>query len=95
MHCRQLTFYVEILRSTDKIYIQETVLIKVMATFSISTIPIFSIESIIFVTSSRFMFSDPGIDGVSQWAALNEDEASARTEFVYNIDELDGMAAIR
>ena len=41
------------------------------------------------------MFSDPDIDGVSQWAALNEDEASARTEFVYNIDELDGMAAIR
>ena len=41
------------------------------------------------------MFSDPDIDGVSQWATLNEDEASARTEFVYNIDELDGLSAIR
>ena len=41
------------------------------------------------------MFSDLAIDGVSQWAALNEDEASARTEFVYNLDERIGLSAIR
>ena len=45
-------------------------------------------------------FSSPvsleaGIDGVSQWQSLSEDAPSARTEFVYNIDELSGLWAIR
>ncbi|XP_025085301.1 arylsulfatase B-like [Pomacea canaliculata] len=36
-----------------------------------------------------------GIDGVSQWDAIVNDKASPRTEFVYNIDEINQNAAIR
>lgn len=37
----------------------------------------------------------PGIDGVSQWESLVNGGTSPRTEFVYNIDEINQNAAIR
>ncbi|KAK7500422.1 hypothetical protein BaRGS_00008329 [Batillaria attramentaria] len=36
-----------------------------------------------------------GIDGVSQWESIVTGSESPRTEFVYNIDEIDNNAAIR
>ncbi|XP_052248926.1 arylsulfatase B-like isoform X1 [Dreissena polymorpha] len=38
---------------------------------------------------------DAGMDGVNQWATVSNGAPSARTEFVYNIDEIDKNAAIR
>ncbi|XP_046573858.1 arylsulfatase I-like [Haliotis rubra] len=35
------------------------------------------------------------IDGVSQWGMIKSQNVSARTEFVYNIDEVEGTSAIR
>lgn len=35
------------------------------------------------------------MDGVNQWATVSNGAPSARTEFVYNIDEIDKNAAIR
>lgn len=35
------------------------------------------------------------IDGISQWNMLKNSQPSARTQFVYNIDHLSNMAAIR
>ncbi|XP_025088345.1 arylsulfatase I-like [Pomacea canaliculata] len=37
----------------------------------------------------------PGMDGVSQWESIVNNEASRRKEFVYNIDEISQHAAIR
>ncbi|OWF37333.1 arylsulfatase B-like [Mizuhopecten yessoensis] len=39
--------------------------------------------------------TDPHMDGVSQWEMLQNGTSSARTEFVYNIDDIKGNAAIR
>ena len=36
-----------------------------------------------------------GIDGVDQWMTISRGWPSARSEFVYNINELTGSAAIR
>ncbi|KAK7098486.1 arylsulfatase J-like [Littorina saxatilis] len=36
-----------------------------------------------------------GIDGVSQWESIVNETDSPRTEFVYNIDDIDNNAAIR
>ena len=38
---------------------------------------------------------DPALDGVNQWPMISEGEASARTEFVYNIDEVTQRSALR
>ena len=38
---------------------------------------------------------DPAMDGVNQWPMISEGRASARTEFVYNIDEIFNSSAIR
>lgn len=35
------------------------------------------------------------VDGLNLWRTLSEGEPSPRTEFVYNIDEVDQNAAIR
>lgn len=34
------------------------------------------------------------IDGIDQWDALSKDEKTQRTTIVYNIDQIDGTAAI-
>lgn len=34
------------------------------------------------------------IDGIDQWDALSKDEKSQRTTIVYNIDQIDGTAAM-
>ncbi|KAK3596803.1 hypothetical protein CHS0354_036643 [Potamilus streckersoni] len=39
--------------------------------------------------------ADPGIDGKDMWPTISDNKPSARTEFIYNIDELDHSAAIR
>ncbi|KAK3581481.1 hypothetical protein CHS0354_031814 [Potamilus streckersoni] len=36
-----------------------------------------------------------GIDGINQWRVLQSGQKSARNEFIYNIDEVKGNAAIR
>ncbi|XP_052786419.1 arylsulfatase B-like [Mya arenaria] len=38
---------------------------------------------------------DAGMDGVNQWPTLSSGTSSARSEFVYNIDDIDNNAAIR
>ncbi|KAK3596805.1 hypothetical protein CHS0354_036645 [Potamilus streckersoni] len=38
---------------------------------------------------------DPGIDGMDMWPTISENKASPRTEFIYNIDDIDKNAAIR
>ncbi|KAL3843147.1 hypothetical protein ACJMK2_021099 [Sinanodonta woodiana] len=38
---------------------------------------------------------DPGIDGMNMWPTISENKSSPRTEFIYNIDEIDKNAAIR
>ena len=38
---------------------------------------------------------DPAMDGVNQWSMISEGRASARKEFVYNIDEVFNSSAIR
>ncbi|KAH3877712.1 hypothetical protein DPMN_001588 [Dreissena polymorpha] len=40
-------------------------------------------------------FTNAGIDGVNQWAKVSSGAPSNRTEFVYNIDEIERNAAIR
>ena len=40
-------------------------------------------------------FLDPYMDGVNQWPTISTGMASARNEFVYNIDELANNSAIR
>ena len=42
-----------------------------------------------------FFYLDPAMDGVNQWPMISEGHASARTEFVYNIDEIVNNSAIR
>jgi hypothetical protein len=46
-----------------------------------------------------FIYLDPNLDGIDQWDSLKTGQASKRTEFVYNIDDLQpencGHAAIR
>lgn len=46
-------------------------------------------DVIIYVTS------EGGIDGVSQLQTITGGAASRRTEFVYNIDEVNNISAIR
>ena len=43
----------------------------------------------------NFFYLDPAMDGVNQWPMISEGHASARTEFVYNIDEIVNNSAIR
>ncbi|WAR29521.1 ARSI-like protein, partial [Mya arenaria] len=38
---------------------------------------------------------DAGMDGVNQWPTISSGAPSARSEFVYNIDDIDNNAAIR
>ncbi|XP_053405001.1 arylsulfatase I-like [Mercenaria mercenaria] len=38
---------------------------------------------------------DPTLDGVNQWQAISAGARSLRSEFVYNIDEVDNRSAIR
>ena len=38
---------------------------------------------------------DPAMDGRNQWSMISEGKASARTEFVYNIDQILNNSAIR
>ena len=44
---------------------------------------------------SIFCILVKGIDGVDQWMTISKGLPSARSEFVYNINELTGSAAIR
>ncbi|XP_077979359.1 arylsulfatase B-like [Glandiceps talaboti] len=39
--------------------------------------------------------TDPDIDGINVWDMLSKGNPSPRTQFVYNIDEIDHVAAIR
>ena len=45
--------------------------------------------------SSTVASVDPKIDGVDQWKTISKGWPSARDEFVYNINEVTGSAAIR
>ena len=38
---------------------------------------------------------DPALDGVNQWPMISEGKTSARTEFVYNLDEIAQKSALR
>ena len=43
----------------------------------------------------KYFISDPAMDGKNQWPMISEGHASARTEFVYNIDQIANCSAIR
>ena len=43
----------------------------------------------------RLFIVDPSMDGKNQWGMISEGQKSARTEFVYNIDQLANCSAIR
>ena len=57
--------------------------------------PVYGRPTSHLTTSRMHLFSDDEIDGVNQWLTISMNHSSARTEFIYNIDEIKQNAAIR